>query len=233
MFDPRDGEEAKAGLADRIAANYSAIEERVAAAGGRGRTRIVAVTKTHPAEVVWAALTAGLGDFGENYADELIAKAEALSGAELRWHMIGHIQSRTIKRLAPHVAVWHSVSRDKEMDILARLEVSARLLVQVDYTGAEGRNGVAPDRVPALVDHGRRLGLDVAGLMVVTPLIEAPGRARIFAATRELGESLGLGEFSMGMTDDFEWAVREGSTMVRIGRAIFGDRPAAQPAEAR
>ena len=220
-------------LAETIAANYALIEERVAAAGGRGRTRIVAVTKTHPAKVVRAALSAGLRDFGENYAGELIAKAEELRGEDLRWHMIGHLQSRAIKGLAPHVAVWHSVSRAKEMDLLARLEVRAQLLVQVDYSAAEGRNGVPPAEVAALVDHGRALGLDVAGLMVVTPLIDPPARAAIFAATRELGESLGLGEFSMGMTDDFEWAVREGSTMVRIGRAIFGDRPAAEPAGAR
>ncbi|MDA8117096.1 MAG: YggS family pyridoxal phosphate-dependent enzyme [Actinomycetota bacterium] len=220
-------------LAGRIASNYALIEERVAAAGGRGRTRIVAVTKTHPAEVVRAALSAGLRDFGENYAGELIAKAEELRGEDLRWHMIGHLQSRAIKGLAPHVAVWHSVSRAKEMDLLAGLEVRAQLLVQVDYSGAEGRNGVPPAEVAALVDHGRALGLNVAGLMVVTPQIDPPARAEIFAATRELGEVLGLREFSMGMTDDFEWAVREGSTMVRIGRAIFGDRPAAEPAGAR
>ncbi|MDA8397710.1 MAG: YggS family pyridoxal phosphate enzyme [Actinomycetota bacterium] len=229
----KDGERPLDSLAERIAANYAVIEEKVAAAGGRNRTRIVAVTKTHPADVVRAALMAGLGDFGENYAHELISKAEAVGGSEVRWHMIGHIQSRAIKGLAPHVAVWHSVSRAKELDILSHLGVRAKVLVQVDYTGVEGRNGVAPAQVPELVDHGRRLGLDLAGLMVVTPLIEVAGRARIFAATRELGESVGLGEFSMGMTDDFEWAVREGSTMVRIGRAIFGDRPAAQPAEVR
>ena len=220
-------------LAERIAANYAAIEERVADAGGRGRTRIVAVTKTHPAEVVRAALSAGLRDFGENYADELVAKAETLRGEELRWHMIGHLQSRAIKGLVPHVAVWHSVSRAKELELLARLEVRADLLVQVDYTGAEGRNGVPPGEVAALVDHGVALGLKVTGLMVVTPQVDPPARAGIFASTRELGQSLGLGEFSMGMTDDFEWAVRDGSTMVRIGRAIFGDRPAAEPAGAR
>ncbi len=212
-------------LSESIATNYSAIQARVKRAGGEGRTKIVAVTKTQPLEVIEAAVKGGLSDFGENYADELIFKAEAFAPEHLRWHMIGALQSRSIAKLSPHVSVWHSVSRKKEIDHLARAKTVAPILVQVDYSDSALRNGVAPGEVAELAEYGRALALNLTGLMVVTPLVGLDERTKIFAATYRLGVSLGLTEFSMGMTDDFEPAVQEGSTMVRIGRAIFGDRP--------
>ena len=211
-------------ISESIAANYEEISTRINAAGGAGRTAIVAVSKTQSVEVIRAALTCGIVDFGENYAKELIDKAAALKQSQLRWHMIGGLQSRTIAPLAPYVALWHSVSRAKEIELLERARTGARILVQVDFSGAAGRNGAALDQVASLVEYGREGGLDVAGLMVVTPQVELGERAKIFRETYLLGTSMGLKEFSMGMSDDYEPAVQEGSTIVRIGRAIFGER---------
>ncbi len=212
------------GKSETIAANYEEISARIAAAGGAGRTAIVAVSKTQGVDVIRAARQCGIVDFGENYARELIDKAVVFEQPQLRWHMIGALQSRTIAPLGPHVALWHTVSRAKEIELLARVRSGTRILIQVDFSGVAGRNGAALNQVASLVEYGREYGLDVAGLMVVTPLVGLSERAKIFGKTYRLGTSLGLKEFSMGMSDDYEPAVQEGSTIVRIGRAIFGER---------
>lgn len=210
---------------EEVRSRLEAVRARIAVAGGDlERVRIVAVTKgfdVHAAEVVRAA---GVLDLGENYADELLGKARALGGS---WHYLGAVQRNKVRRLAPVVGLWQSVDRAEEGVAIARAAPGARVLVEVDTTGAPGRGGVAPDEVEPLVDALRGYGLDVAGLMTVAPAGGASdGRvAAAFARVASLVAELGLAEASMGMSDDLDVAVANGSTMVRVGRALLGPRP--------
>ena len=201
------------------------VRDRIAAAGGDPETvAVLAVTKGFGADAVTAALAAGLGAVGENYATELIDKFAALDGAGASWHFLGAVQRNKVARLAPLVDCFQAVARLEEGAAIARHRPGAGVLVQVAARDDPGRNGVLPDSVPALVAALVDLGLDVRGLMVVAP--PEPGAARAaFGELRRLADALSLPERSMGMTGDLEAAVAEGSTMVRIGRALFGDRP--------
>ena len=206
------------------------MRARIARAGGDpGAVRVVGVTKGFGHDAVKAALGAGLRDLGENYAAELVAKAEE-SGPEggAVWHYLGAIQRNKVAALARVVGVWQSVAREAEGARIARFAPGAAVMVQVDVTGLPGRNGCRAEGVPGLVDRLRALGLDVAGLMTVA----APGReaaASTFGEVTRLADQLELRERSMGMSDDLDEAVAAGSTMVRVGRALFGERPQAAP----
>lgn len=212
------------GLEELIEARVGAVRAELAQLGAEG-VRIVAVTKTHPVEVVAAALRVGLDDLGENYAQELIAKASALEGFAPRWHFIGQVQRNKLAQLAPVVAAIHSVSRASELARLSALGFAGEVLVQVAPPEAgPGRGGAAASVVPALVEQGQRLGLAVVGLMAVAmpgPDAEVSG---FFRSVRALGDALELREFSMGMSEDYRLAVREGATILRLGSAIFGPR---------
>jgi uncharacterized pyridoxal phosphate-containing UPF0001 family protein len=215
-----------------VAARLAAARRRIEAAGGDpGAVAVVAVTKGFGPEAVAAAAGAGLLDVGENYAQELVAKAAAVApalGAPLRWHFLGAIQRNKVRSLAPLVHCWQSVARAAEGEEIARRAPGARVLVEVDVTGDPGRNGCAPAAVPQLVRDLCGLGLVVGGLMTVAPTDPEAAR-RGFRSVRELADRLGLFERSMGMSDDLEAAVAEGATMVRLGRALFGDRPPRRP----
>jgi hypothetical protein len=194
----------------------------------------VAVTKGFGPEAVLAARDAGLYDIGENYANELVAKAAEVGDgpstpSPVRWHFLGAIQRNKVARLAPIVGVWQSVSRVEEGERIARFAPGAAVLVEVDTTGLPGRNGCTPDGVRVLVPRLRDAGLDVRGLMTVAAAGPEAASAA-FATVRSLADELALEERSMGMTDDLEAAVGAGTTMVRIGRALFGERPAKRSA---
>jgi PLP dependent protein len=189
---------------------------------------LMAVTKGFGPEAPRAALAAGLTVVGENYADELVAKAHALAGdpgPAPEWHFLGAVQRNKVPRLAPLVACWQGVARLAEGRAIAARRPGARVLVQVDVAGLPGRGGVPPGAVAELVAALRDEDLDVAGLMAVgrpgAPEDARPG----FREVRRLADGLDLPVRSMGMTDDLEVALSEGSTMVRVGRALFGDRP--------
>lgn len=197
------------------------------AQGDPGAVRIVAVTKGFGPDAVEAALAVGLADLGENYAQELLVKAPqaeaARGGVTPRWHFLGAVQRNKVAALAPVVDCWQGVARRVEGEAIARRRPGATVLVQVDLTGRPDRNGCSPAEVAELVSELSGLGLDVRGLMTVAP--PGPDRARqAFRTVRELADRLGLPERSMGMSDDLEAAVAEGSTMVRIGRGLFGPR---------
>jgi PLP dependent protein len=213
-----------------IARHLAAVAARIERAGGDPRSvSVLAVTKGFGPAAVEAAWAAGILEVGENYANELVAKRSALAGrgpSGQRWHFLGAIQTNKVARLAPLVDCWQSVSRPIEGERIARAAPGARVLVQVAFTGAPGRPGAPPGAVPGLVDRLRGLDLEVAGLMAVAPRGEDAARAA-FATVRRLADDLGLLVRSMGMTEDLELAVAEGSTMVRIGRGLFGDRPTA------
>ena len=211
-------------VADRLAA----VRDRIAATGrAPDDIVVVAVTKGFGADAVEAAAAAGLVDFGENYAQELIEKAAPTDGC--RWHFLGRVQRNKVRSIAATVHLWQGIDRAAAGEEIARRAPGAKVLVQVRLTGdgTNDRNGCHPDDVPALVEHLVGLGLDVRGLMAVGPP-GAPELARPgFRTVSALADRLGLVERSMGMTNDLDVAVEEGSTMVRVGRGLFGARPVA------
>jgi PLP dependent protein len=216
---------------DRLAVveRIDAVRRRIRRAGGNGVT-LVAVTKGFGPDAVRAALAAGLTAVGENYAQELRAKAAELGDAtsEVRWHFIGRLQRNKVRQLAPLVDVWQSVDRPELVDEVARRAPGARVLVQVDPTGEPRKGGAAWEDVATLVRRCRAAELQVTGLMAVgpdgPPELARPGFRRLVA----LADELELRERSIGMSADLEVAVEEGSTMVRIGRDLFGPRPQRQ-----
>ena len=199
--------------------------------GAADAVRIVAVTKTFDASTWSAAAAAGCDAVGENYAQELLGKAaEFPEGAPLPVHFIGHLQSNKVRVLAPIVSLWHTVDRRSVIDALAKERtgsgVAMRVLVQVNATDEGQKSGCAPNAVRGLVDEARSRGLDVRGLMTMGPTSAEPVATRnAFRLVAALARDLGLAEVSMGMTHDARIAVEEGSTMLRIGSGIFGERP--------
>lgn len=205
-------------VADRLAEVHHRIE---AAGGDPERVRVLAVTKTFGADAVREAQAAGL-ECGESRAQELVAKAHEVDG--VRWHFVGRLQTNKVRSLARHVALWQSVDRDDLVDEIARRAPGARVLVQVNVSDEPQKGGCAPTGVADLVARARASGLEVAGLMCV-PAIGAAQEG--FRGLRRLADELGLEERSMGMSGDLEVAVAEGSTMVRVGTALFGPRNSA------
>jgi hypothetical protein len=191
---------------------------------------LVVVSKTVSEDRVREALAAGARDLGENRAQELIAKAAALRDTALagnapppRWHFVGRLQRNKVKPLAATVDLWHSIDRPELADPLSRHAPGARVLVEVNLSGEAQKGGCRPEDTAALVDRLTAAGLLVEGLMTVPAAAGDPRPA--FAALRELAGGLGLARLSMGMTADFEAAIAEGATIVRVGSAVFGPRP--------
>ena len=202
------------------------MRARISRAGGDpDRVRVLAVTKGFGPEAVAAARAAGVIDIGENYAAELQAKAPGPPGTQ--WHFLGAVQRNKVGVLAPLVDVWQGVARLAEGERIARFAPGARVLIQVDYTGLPGRNGCVPEDVPALAKALVGLELDLQGLMTVAPPDPSAADAA-FGSLRRQADELDLPERSMGMSADLEAAVAAGSTMVRVGRALFGERPPVQ-----
>lgn len=212
-----------------VAQRLEEARDRLEAAARRtGRpghaVRLVAVTKGVDVERMREALAAGVSDLGESRAQELLAKAPALEDDRPVWHFVGRLQRNKVPALAPLVTLWQSVDRLEAGQAIARRRPRARVLVEVNVAADPHKAGCRPDEAPGLVDALRAAGLVVEGLMTVPALGCDPRPA--FAALRDLGARLGLAELSMGMSDDYEAAVEEGATMVRLGRAIFGPRSA-------
>ncbi len=211
-----------------VAERLELIRARIRRALGPGADRrvdIVAVTKSFGPAAYQAAAAVGLVDVGENYAQELVAKHAELP-AGLVVHFIGQLQTNKVRLVAPCVDVYESVDRPSLATEIARRAPGAAVLVQVDTSGGLGKGGCAIGDVPALVAHCSDLGLEVLGLMAVGPTTGGPEAARPgFRQVRHLVDELGLSVCSMGMSDDLEVAVEEGSTQVRVGSALFGARP--------
>lgn len=212
-----------------VAANLSEVRGRIEAAGGdAAQVAVVAVTKGFGSEVVRAALDAGAVVLGENYAQELADKAAVLAGAPGPvpvWHFLGRLQTNKVRLVAPHVALWQSVDRPGLVREIAKRAPGAAVLVQINLSGEPQKGGCALAEVPALVGLARDEGLDVRGLMGVGPA-GPPAAARPgFDQLVALAGAMELPVRSIGMSDDLEEAVRAGSTMVRVGRGLFGDRP--------
>jgi pyridoxal phosphate enzyme (YggS family) len=206
------------------------VRDRIAGAGGDpDRVRIVAATKGHPAARVAELVEAGVVDVGESYAQELVAKAEELAddgGAAVRWHFIGNLQRNKVRHVAAFVHLWQSVDRLSLAAEIAHRAPGASVLVQVNVSQREQQGGCPPERVAAVVEGCRDLGLDVRGLMAIGPQGTDEVVRAGFRTVRALADDLGLPERSMGMSADLEAAIAEGSTMVRIGTDLAGPRGA-------
>jgi PLP dependent protein len=211
-------------LVARVAANLASLRARIATTGrDPAQIRIVAVTKTFGVDAVRAAAANGLDHVGENYVDELESKFAQSRDLDLSWSFLGPLQSNKIARVAACARLLATVSRPKELEKIAAGPVHPSLYVQVDYTGGASRNGARESDVPALVQRARDLGLDVRGLMTVAAPDAAKARSA-FTNLAALRLDQGLEECSMGMSDDLEIACETGTTELRIGRALFGER---------
>ncbi|MGY1712178.1 YggS family pyridoxal phosphate-dependent enzyme [Geodermatophilus sp. SYSU D00758] len=228
--------------ARRLAAVRARVDAAARAAGrDPGAVGLVAISKTWPAPAVRELAALGLADFGENRAQELTAKAAELDDLDLRWHFVGQLQRNKAAAVARLGAVVHSVDRASLARALGRAGADAgrpvEVLVQVDLGGPEGelaaRGGAAPADVPALADAvAADPGLRLRGLMAVAPrgADPAPAFARLAAlAERVRVDHPGATEVSAGMSADLEAAVAAGSTLVRVGTALFGKRPLPSP----
>ena len=225
----------------RIEENLRVVRERIsAAARSAGRdpasVALLAISKTWPADDVRALAALGQQDFGENRAQELIAKAGELGDVPVRWHFVGQLQRNKAVAVARLGAVVHTVDRESLAHALDRAGRDGKpvdVLVQVDLGGAAGelaaRGGAAPDAVPALADLvGGSPGLRLRGLMAVAPRDEEPAPAFERLATlaaRVRADHPDAVELSAGMSGDVEAAIAAGATIVRVGTALFGSRP--------
>lgn len=214
---------AESGDVARVVERAADIRRRIAELTDR-RVALVAVTKSHPAGAWELAAAAGCDAIAENYAQELAAKAGEVP-APLPVHFIGRIQSNKVRSVSGVVDVWQSVDRASVAAEIARRAPGATVFVQVNLTGEPTKGGCAPEEAGRLVASMRATGLLVAGAMTLGPTEPSvPARRAAFRALTRIADDLGLEERSMGMSDDFEDAVAEGSTMVRVGSALFGPR---------
>lgn len=217
-----------------IGANLERVQAHIAAAAERaGRdaaeVRLVGVSKTFPAAAVIAALAAGLTDLGENRVQEAATKIPEVAAAGLRpaWHLIGHLQTNKVSAALGLFDIIHSVDSDHLAENLSRRATRpVEILVEINAAGEAAKSGFSFEDAPAAVERIARLAnLRLAGLMTVAPLSDDAEQVRpLFRRLRLLRDALGLRELSMGMSGDYEVAIAEGATMVRIGRAIFGER---------
>ena len=212
-----------------IAERLAAVEQRIAAVGGTG-VEILAVTKSHGAEVVKMAIAAGCGRLGESYAQELVAKHRELSadGAPAqfapRWCFIGQLQTNKVRVVAPIAELVCSVDRSRLVEEIARRAPGLEVMIEIDLSGEVGRGGCDLSEAGSLVELAAARGLRPVGLMAVAPIGDVRTVSRALRSVRRTVDELGLAQCSMGMSADLEIAVQEGSTMVRIGTALFGPR---------
>jgi pyridoxal phosphate enzyme (YggS family) len=211
-----------------VAERLAHVRERITRAGGSD-VIVLPVTKTFGVDACWAAVRAGCTAVGENYAQEVVAKLGAIE-RPFGVHFIGQLQTNKVRLLAPIVTVYETVDRPALVVELAKRVPGAAVLIQVADHTERGKGGCPIADAPALVAAAQDAGLLVRGLMTVGPTEGGPEAARAgFRAVRQLMDHLGLAVCSMGMTDDLEVAVQEGSTQVRVGSALFGQRPPAGP----
>jgi PLP dependent protein len=219
---------------DEVPSRIAAVRARIRRACERaGRDpadiTLIGVSKTQPADAVAVAYAAGLRDFGENRVQESIAKIATLAAAGIHpaWHLIGHLQTNKAKAATDAFAILHAVDSDRLLRAISSVATRmVRVMIEVNVAGEETKFGVAPRDVAPLLAVAQGLhDVRVVGLMTVAPQAGDPELVRpVFRTLRELAVANGLEQLSMGMTEDFEVAVEEGATHVRVGRAIFGER---------
>jgi pyridoxal phosphate enzyme (YggS family) len=224
-----------------LAARVAEVRERIERARERGgraaAVTLLAVTKTHPAAAVRAAIAAGVGDVGENRVQELEEKVADVGRAAVRWHLIGHLQRNKAAKAIPHFDLLHSLDNLRLAEVISKAAVdqgrTVSVLVQVNTSGEETKGGFEPaeaiDAVGRIVEMP---GLSVRGMMTMAPFTEDEAvLRRTFRGARALFDDaarqvagFGAEHLSMGMSNDYELAVEEGSTLVRVGSVLFGER---------
>jgi hypothetical protein len=206
-------------VADRVAR----VRSEISIAGG-SEVSLIAVTKSFGIDALRAASAAGCEGVGENYAQELLEKVrDGLPPIDV--HFIGALQSNKVRSLAGHVALWQSVDRESVVDELGRRAPGASILIQVDTTHEPTKGGVAPELLDTLRTRAESVGLVVKGLMTIGPTDGTPQECeKSFELLRRLVNEQGLSVCSMGMSADYRTAVACGSSMVRVGSGLFGDR---------
>ena len=223
--------------------NLTRVREKIASIQAREGIRadvcVVAVTKGHADAAVIAAHAAGVVDVGENRVQEALGKQERLDGLDLRWHLIGHLQTNKAKQVAGRFSLVHSVDSvrvaqalQRSMERLSEVEDPVEVLVQVNVAREPQKAGCEPDELAEVVSHVMGLSrLRLRGLMTMAPYTDDEvEQRRVFAGLRRLrdelaGGGLDLPELSMGMSGDYESAVAEGATILRLGTVLFGERP--------
>lgn len=222
--------------------NYSQVEERICAACARaGRSRsevtLIAVSKTKPASMIEEVYAFGQRDFGENKVQEMTEKYEVLP-EDIRWHLIGHLQRNKVKYIVDKACLIHSVDSLRLAETIeeqaAKKGVTVPVLIEVNVAGEESKFGVSVEEAPALAEKISHLGhLSLCGLMTIAPFVPDPEDNRdIFRRLKKLSvdieakniDNVTMNVLSMGMTNDYEVAVEEGATLVRVGTGIFGER---------
>lgn len=225
-----------------VCENYLAVEEKVKEAcrrAGRNRDEVtlIAVSKTKPMSMIEELLSLGVVDFGENKVQELTAKEEALPSG-IHWHMIGHLQRNKVKYIVDKACLIHSVDSLRLAETVSqeaeKKGVTANILIEVNVAGEDSKFGVSPDETAALAEAISKLpNIAVKGLMTIAPFVEnAEENREVFRNLRKLSVDIEEKKFnnvtmavlSMGMTGDYEVAIEEGATMVRVGTGIFGER---------
>ena len=221
-------------IAQRLAEVRGHIAEAARRAGRQAESiRLVLAAKTQPPDAVAAAYEAGARDFGENYVQEAVEKRAALGlRQDIRWHLIGHLQVNKARDAVRTFDLIQTVDSERLASALFRLRPHQPMpvLMEINLGGEPSKSGVAPERAEALLD-AIRAHVDVRGLMAIPPPgVDPEAACPWFARLREMGRrlaassGLALSELSMGMTEDYEVAIEEGATIVRVGRAVFGDR---------
>lgn len=225
-----------------VCENYRAVEEKVRNAckkAGRSREEVtlIAVSKTKPVSMIEELLPLGVRDFGENKVQELTAKEEVLP-KDIRWHMIGHLQRNKVKYVIDKACMIHSVDSLRLAQEISKEAVKHDLvmsvLIEVNVAGEESKFGVSVEEAPSLVEEAAKLpGIQVKGLMTIAPNVDDPEENRnVFRNLRKLSvdireknfDNVTMNVLSMGMTGDYEVAIEEGATHVRVGTGIFGER---------
>ncbi len=213
---------------EAVARAVQSIRVSIQRAAGERAVELIAVTKGFGIDAVTAAVAAGCTSIGENYAQELRDKFALIPPDSVRpqVHFIGQLQTNKVKAIAHLVDVWQSVDRVSLADEIARRAPGATVFIQVNTTAESAKGGCVPEGVTALVEHCRSLGLRVDGLMTVGPTSgDEALTAEAFASLSKMADELGLVGRSMGMSNDLEIALACGATHVRIGSALFGERP--------
>ena len=233
-----------------VAAALERVRERIGAAAGRagrdpGDVTLVAVSKAHPVPLIREAIAAGQRDFGENRVQEAVAKYKEL-GTQVRWHFVGKLQRNKVRHLVGWVDLIHSLDRPELAAEIgnraAATGATQEVLAEVNVSGDRGRGGVMPEGLVPLLESAASVpGVRVTGLMAMAPIVGSPEDARPYfrrvARLRDEAEmefpELGIKHLSMGMSQDYEVAIEEGATLVRVGEAIFGHRSGRVRAEER
>ncbi len=209
-------------LSGVVEQRYGVVQEALTKVGSSAT--VVAITKGHKTWAVEAAISCGISDIGESYAQECLSKLSDIPVTP-KVHFVGNLQRNKVKSLAEVIDLWQSIDRAPLIKEIARYAPEATALIQVNLTGATAQGGCDPTEIEDLLTAAQEHGLQVVGLMTIGALNDPAATAQCFKTLRDLTEQLELKECSMGMSDDYEIALAEGATMIRLGTTLFGPRP--------